>query len=368
MAKILVIDDDKDILRLLEFTLKRLGHEVLTSVDGRQGLTATETHHPDLVVADVMMPKMTGYQFCKHVRANPTLKDIPIIVFSARFQPIDKQTALDAGATDYLPKSISPDILIERINELLPNGEKSVATISLGFFSLRGGTGVTSLAVNTTLALAFTQQTRATLIDLTPLGGHAALMLGLRPTSSVANALGTADDLSLDTIKPHLIEHSSGLHLLASTLAYDQQLSIADSRLEQLTTTLQSAFPITVFDIPHQLEPGLSPVLKRLDKIVVVLSPGVPSLQSTGMALQGLRRLGVSENNILLLVNQIRPESVLPIKTIEQMIKRPVNMVIPFEPHMVRAVNNGKPLLIHNPDTAGAVAITQFANKLGTVS
>ena len=98
MANILVIDDDKNILRLLEFTLKRAGHTIVTCVDGMQGLAQAEAQKPDLIVADVMMPNMTGYEFCKQARGKPTLKETPIIVFSARFQPIDKQTALKAGA------------------------------------------------------------------------------------------------------------------------------------------------------------------------------------------------------------------------------------------------------------------------------
>ncbi|HXW00707.1 MAG TPA: response regulator, partial [Anaerolineae bacterium] len=120
MANILLVDDDKNILRLLEFTLKRAGHSVMMCDDGVQGLAQVKAQPPDLIVADVMMPKMTGYEFCKQVRTKLELKDIPIIMFSARFQPVDKQTALDAGATDYLSKSTSPDTLLHRISELLP--------------------------------------------------------------------------------------------------------------------------------------------------------------------------------------------------------------------------------------------------------
>ena len=131
MANILVIDDDRDILRLLEFALNRAGHDVIIASDGQQGLAELEAQKPDLIVADIMMPKMTGYDFCKQVRASSGAVDIPIIIFSARFQPVDKQTALQAGATDYLPKSISPDALVKRIEELLSGAPVAVGNKSI---------------------------------------------------------------------------------------------------------------------------------------------------------------------------------------------------------------------------------------------
>lgn len=366
MANILVVDDDKNILRLLEFTLKRAGHTVTISDDGLQGLAQVKAQPPDLIVADVMMPKMTGYEFCKQVRTKLGLKDTPIIMFSARFQPVDRQTALDAGATDYLPKSTSPDVLIHRITELLPAQQPSKATqATMGLFSLRGGTGVTSLAVNLALALALTKKTQTALIDLTPLGGHAALMLGVRPTSSVADALfASKDEVTLDTVKPHFIQHSTGVQILASALNYDHLLHLNDNRLEQLVAVLKTGFPYTIFDIPHILEPRFAPTLYLFDKVALVLSPDMPSLQSAAMALQGLNRLGIADNKIVLVVNNTLSQGALPIEMIQKTVKRPILANIPFEPEMIKAVNSGKPLLLSSPQSAAAAAIAKLANAL----
>ncbi len=365
MAIILIVDDDKDILRLLEFTFKRAGHQVIACLDGPQALVEVEAQKPDLIVADVMMPKMTGYEFCKRVRAKADSKETPIIIFSARFQPIDKQTALDAGATDYLPKSSSPEVLVKSITEYLPSSDVSVDSATIGFFSLRGGIGVTSLAVNSAIALAATQKTSPILVDLAPLGGHAALMLGLRPTSSVGNALSASENnFALDSIRPHLMQHSSGIQLLASTLNYKQKLSSGDERLEQLIVALKSTFPMLVLDAPNILEPHFAPILKLFDKISLILSSDMPSLQSTAMALRGLARLGISEDKIVLVLNQIGPQSVLPLETIQKAVRRPIVANIPFEADMIRAVNNGRPLLISRPESAAAGAISQLANKL----
>jgi Flp pilus assembly CpaE family ATPase len=366
MANILVIDDDKNILRLLEFTIKRSGHTIITSEDGLQGLAQAEAQPPDLIVADVMMPNMTGYDFCKQARTKPALKDVPIIIFSARFQPIDKQTALDAGATDYLPKTTSPDALIGRINELIAGPAKpAVKQGIVGLFSLRGGAGVTSLSVNLAAYLAQSQQTRTLLIDLARLGGHAALMLGLRPAGNIAQLLeSTQGEVVPKAIQPHITQHNSGVYLLASSHVYGHELSLTDGRLQQLLTIMKSGFPFVVLDIPHSMEPQFAPTLQLFDKIAVVISPDMPSLQSTAIALQSLSRLGVPDGKIALVVNQVIPQGALPTETIQKAIKRPVAATIPFDPEMVKSVNSGKPLLLSNPQSPAAMAISGVAGKL----
>jgi pilus assembly protein CpaE len=365
MANILVIDDDRDILRLLEFALNRAGHDVTIASDGEQGLAELKAWKPDLIVADVMMPNMTGYDFCRQVRSTSGAADIPIIIFSARFQPVDKQTALQAGATDYLPKSISPDVLVKRIAELLPAAPIAVDNKAIGFFSLRGGTGVTSLAVNSAIALAITQKAKTAVVDLAPLGGHAALLLGLKPTSSVGQILSENQKLTLEAISPHLIEHKSGIHLLASPLRFEDRLAAQSNNLDQLNTVLRSGYPFTIFDLPcSTLEPQAASFLPQLDKIAVVMSPDMPALQSTALALQSLARLGVTDDRILLVVNQVIPQNGLPVDTIQKAVKRPVAAKIPFEADMIKAVNAGKPLLMSSPKSAGAAAIARLVSTL----
>jgi pilus assembly protein CpaE len=368
MAKILLIDDDKDILRLLEYALRRASHTVLTSVDGTQGLAMVEAERPDLIVADVMMPRMTGYDFCRQVRARPNLADIPIVIFSARFQPIDRETAMEAGATDYLPKTASPDALIKRVTELLPNSGAAVGAghTVIGLFSLRGGTGVTSLAVNLSLGLVRLHPKQPVLlVDLAPVGGHAALLLGLRPTSSVAHILATSGgNFSLSAIKSHLLRHSSGLYLLPSALSPEHQLALNDNRLPQLITTLKKGLPFTILDIPPAVGPGHTAMLRSFDKLVLVVSPDMPSLQSAALALQSLARMGLADNKIALVVNQVTPQGALPLDTIQKALKRQVLLNVPYDPEMIKAVNSGKPLLLGSSPSPAAGAIARLAQEL----
>ncbi|MCB0172485.1 MAG: response regulator [Anaerolineae bacterium] len=364
MAHILIIDDDQDILRLLEFSFKRSGHSVSISSNGEQGLAQAEIENPDLIICDVMMPKMTGYDFCRQARTKPDLKDTPIVIFSARFQPIDRQTALDAGATDYLAKTVAPDELVGRIEELLPTATPPTLGGTVGLFSMKGGTGVTSLAVNLAIALTLAHKAGAVLADLALVGGHSALMLGVRPTSSLPKLLSTGEpQFTTEMVQPYLVKHSSGVQLLASLPAFSEAVAPPD-RLESLVQCLKSSFDFTVLDLSHLLEPQFSALLPLLDKIVLVLSPDMPSVQSTVIALQGLAQLGADDQKISLVVNQITPRHSLPLQTIQKVIKRPITLAVPFEPEMIRAVNSGKPLLLASPQTPAASAIGKLADTL----
>ncbi len=366
MANILVIDDDKDIQRLLEFALKRAGHSVDTAFDGQQGLSFAESSQPDLIVCDVMMPKMTGYEFCRQARSKSVLKHTPIIVFSARFQPIDKQTALEAGATDYLSKSTAPDALVKRITELLPE-KPAGATVQgmIGVFSLRGGAGVTSLSVNLALAVAQAQNAPASLIDLATVSGHAALMMGLRPSSNVSQLLSTMEnDLSPESIKQFFIQHKSGVQLLASPLTFAEELSPDNDKFLRLLNGLKSSFAVSLLDVPHLLAPHFSPALQLLDKVLLVVSTDMPAVQSTAVALQGLLKLGLADNKINLVVNQTSPHNALPIEIIQKAVKRSILAAIPYDPNMIKAINGGQPLVLSQPQSPAAQAISQLAAKL----
>lgn len=119
MAKILIADDEKDIRDLISFTLKFAGYEVVAFQDGQEALEAAPLEMPDLILMDVRMPRMTGYDACKKMKQDNRIKDIPVVFLSAKGQDAEIQTGLDMGATEYLLKPFAPDELITRVRELL---------------------------------------------------------------------------------------------------------------------------------------------------------------------------------------------------------------------------------------------------------
>ena len=119
MAKILIAEDERDIRDLVAFTLRFAGHEVFTASNGEEAVEMTPKVNPDLILMDVRMPRMTGYEACKLLKINPDLKDIPVVFLSAKGQENEIQQGLDVGAEDYLLKPFAPDQLTVRVKDIL---------------------------------------------------------------------------------------------------------------------------------------------------------------------------------------------------------------------------------------------------------
>jgi two-component system alkaline phosphatase synthesis response regulator PhoP len=118
-GKILVVDDEIYIVHILDFSLGMEGYEVVTALDGEQALERVASEKPDLIVLDIMMPKLDGYEVCRAVKANPATKNVPVILLSAKGRNVDQKMGFDVGADDYITKPFSPRKLVERINQLL---------------------------------------------------------------------------------------------------------------------------------------------------------------------------------------------------------------------------------------------------------
>lgn len=119
MARILIAEDEPDIRELVAFTLRFAGHEVTATANGEEALEQAGQIIPDLILMDVRMPKMTGYDACRAMKQDPTLKDIPVVFLSAKGQDSEIQTGLEAGAEEYLLKPFAPNQLTEHIKAIL---------------------------------------------------------------------------------------------------------------------------------------------------------------------------------------------------------------------------------------------------------
>ena len=116
---VLVVEDDPVILRLLEVNFELEGFRVLTAHDGAQGIEIVRAERPDVIISDIMMPKVSGLELVQAVRADVELAGTPIILLSAKAQSADLKAGLDAGADDYITKPFEPLDLVDRVNALL---------------------------------------------------------------------------------------------------------------------------------------------------------------------------------------------------------------------------------------------------------
>jgi CheY-like chemotaxis protein len=119
MAKILIAEDERDIRDLVAFTLRFAGHEVFAAANGEEAVDMAPKVNPDIILMDVRMPRMTGYEACRIMKQNPDLRDIPIVFLSAKGQETEIQQGLDAGAEEYLLKPFAPDQLTSHVKAIL---------------------------------------------------------------------------------------------------------------------------------------------------------------------------------------------------------------------------------------------------------
>ncbi len=119
MSKILVADDEPHILKLVTFTLANHGWETVTASDGATAVKVAETEQPDLILLDVMMPIMNGYDAAKQIRENPKTGHIPIVMLSAKSQQREIAEGLVSGANEYICKPFTPKDLVQRVSEIL---------------------------------------------------------------------------------------------------------------------------------------------------------------------------------------------------------------------------------------------------------
>lgn len=117
--KILIVDDEPNIVLSLEFLMKQAGYQVRTAGDGETGLAAVTAEHPDLVLLDVMMPRKNGYEVCQAIRENPELKDVRIIMLTAKGRDVEREKGLAMGADDYVTKPFSTQEVVEKVQEML---------------------------------------------------------------------------------------------------------------------------------------------------------------------------------------------------------------------------------------------------------
>jgi len=117
--RILVVDDEAQLLEMVKMRLEANGYEVITADDGQEGFEKAKNERPDLIILDLMLPKMDGYKVCRLLKFDEKYKAIPIIMFTAKGEESAKQIGEEVGANAYITKPFEPQALLEKIKELL---------------------------------------------------------------------------------------------------------------------------------------------------------------------------------------------------------------------------------------------------------
>jgi pilus assembly protein CpaE len=292
---------------------------------------------------------------------------------TARAQPLDRKAALAAGADAYLSKPVSARTLIDRVQELAARARPKQAGQVVVLLSLRGGVGVTTLAVNLAALLQRAPQ-GACLVDLNPAGGHVALHLKLTPAahwgallqeSEVGGQGSVSDALTRDprSLTPELLtRHASGLHVLAAPPDVLQGQSLERETARVMLRTLRERFSFTIIDAAPILDGATVSVLSQADSVLLVFAPEISAVYSAGIAMKALAGTPV-ESHVSLVMNHPSPLRPLPQATVEHSLGRAIALSVPFDENQILALARGVPLATQ-PATGGIGPLVKAVRDL----
>ncbi|MBN1138986.1 MAG: response regulator [Anaerolineae bacterium] len=363
MSKALVIDDEAPLTALIGRFLESAGFSVESAACGVEGLQKAAATRPDLVVLDIMMPDMDGYEVCRRLRADPRTARAAIVALTARTQPIDKQMALRAGADMHLVKPFSGKALVETVQGLL--AARALKTRPLGYqiavLRLKQGVGATMLAANLALALTEEKGQMVTAVDLALSGGQIGGMLDLQAERSWIESW--PGDEGVDGLVPHLLRHSSGLFALPAP-ALPPGMALPETwRVARLLQIVRGWSDYAVLDTPVALG-NLAPILLESSSLVLLLLSPDESMRAVQATLAAIKKSAAETLKVLPVLNEApaeqKPSRLTEIQTkerIEQVLGLPVAVVLPWS-------LGQQPVMVSRPESSLAVAIRALAQQV----
>jgi CheY-like chemotaxis protein len=359
--KILVVDDDERLLRLLELSLRRAGYQAITATTGELGVEKVRTEQPDLVLMDVMMPGIDGFETTKRVRRLPEGRHIPIIFLSALGEKEAKIKGLRIGGDDYVTKPVSTGELLARIEARLRRVAPVLGRL-ITVFGSKASVGTTTLTINLALALHSIAQENVLLVDWQRPLGDVALYLGLPKKRILESLLPRVHELDKQTFTSALKEYLPGIWVLtgATDPAFSGQMN-----QEALSNVLEIAMTkadYVLVDGGTFFSWETRPLTAAEGGInLCVLTPELASVERAANAME---TVNVMNYHFWPLLNRYGMPGGVSREQIESRLASPLRGCIPDESdHMTRALNEGRPLYMDDPDSDFSRAIHDIATQ-----
>jgi pilus assembly protein CpaE len=363
MARVLLIDDEPVYYKMIVHALKPHGYEVEYARTGMDGLKTVPLFNPDVIITDVRLPDLSGYEVAQRLRRDPRFENIPLIFLTSQADLSDKLKAFEVGADDYLSKPFQPEELVARVGLLVRRGEvlrvarqseiKDRATV-LTVHSLRGGIGSSSVALNLALSLYRLWERPTLVVDSVLNAGQIALMLNASPHHTWEDLVDVkVADIDSGVVEGLVTHHASGLDFIASPAYPIAVDSFSDEVWQAVLEELRNTYEFIVIDTPHDFSNVAIHMMNCSDQILMTVSPEMASIRSAVCALNIYDRLNYGPEKILPILNHVMPPSGIKQAQVEKVLKRPVKYVVPNAPaEFMRAINFGEPLVLTHPESS----------------
>ena len=305
MPTILVVDDDPAGQRLIKYMLTPEGYEVLTASNGILGLQMATQQSPDLVILDVMLPGLDGFEVCRRLREGSNTSNISIVMLSGKTQETDRDTGLKMGADAYLIKPVNKQELIDTVNRLV-NEKTEVVKQRHGkivtLIGARGGVGTSTVTTNVSVALA-DKGYSTLLVDLSSSFSVLADMMGLTVEQSAAGLFrGTGGVISSSNIKELMVDHPSGVKLLWADVFPEEYGSMTRENVDTLMQETGNLSDFVIVDVPASPSDHAVAALTAADIVILVSGAANESLERIDTSVTRLSRFGVNSEKIKLIL------------------------------------------------------------------
>jgi pilus assembly protein CpaE len=381
-TKVLVVDDDLNIQRVLVFTLKQEGFEVLVASDGATGVDTAKHAEPDLILMDDAMPKLDGFAATQQVRMAEQGRRVPIIMLTSEADVGQRVKALRAGADDTIVKPFHPLELMARIKALLAQSGGGASSAEqeqapLGrlcvFYGAKGGVGTTTIAINTAIALARDLKRRVGLIDANLQFGDMRVFLDLGlDTASIVNAIGEPD-LDSDLLHKLMVKHHTGIELLLAPPSPESADIVVERQrmhpeaLSNVLNLSRRLYDYTMVDIVKTIDDFNLQLFDEADVIFVVMTADLSCLKNVRLVLETMANLGFERSKVQLVLNRSNAFTGINVNNAESALGRKIDYQIINEYRgAISALNSGEPFMSSRPDGPLGRSVTEFARALDT--
>ena len=366
MRKILVVDDELSALKMLTLALKVEGYDVETATSGEAALELAVRYRPDLILLDVMMPKMDGYEVCRRLRRMLDFAEVPVLFLSARGQVEDKVQGLRAGGDSYVTKPISPQELIARIGALLGSyASRELIGYGAALFGSKAGVGTTTIAVNLALALQMRAQESVVLIDGHSDGGDVGVFLNLVHSHHAGQLMDSVDQLDPGILNDVLLEHASGLQVLMAPSEPSASPLISPSSWERIMGVLCQMANYVIFDGPPLRSVDWMPVLDLVDDVYLITTPEITAMKRlavSGGVAKSRRRVPA---NVHVLLNRYAEQSGFSMGAIARTLGADIHTCVDdVGPLNTFAINRGVPLMLSDKRSSLSRAVDNLAGEI----
>ena len=368
--KVLIIEDDPTSLRLIEYALKQRGYQVLTTLNGLEGIITAQKEEPDLIVLDIMLPGIDGFEVCRRLHSGSQTADIPILIISAKTQKEDINAGFKAGADDYLLKPASPAEIISRVESLLSKKITGQAK-AISFISTTGIPGLAMIVVNIAAALV-EQEKRVTLVDASnnhmghPAKDNVSSKQQGRVILEVDSTNGGPQEQGLETLP-------SGIRVLHIDDVFNGQNNASESSLD-LVQKIGKANDYLLVDLLLKPNYFTNSMLKSSDLIMILSDYRIDNLLAVKNTVTLLQFLGIAPGKIaLVLVDPEGKTKNLTVANMKPYVEANLGItlveVVSFDARMYQLFYlDSQPVIQSNPNQKLAQDLKQIARYIATYS